>query len=134
MCFIPDNSTRRHLVPPTQINVDFRAACFCHKRIVDVGFVCSICLSSQCQISSFLKGDAAIAQRHRYHLRELAQQAKNQGGVLGKDEVFLESLGSFVEDTSSNTLLLVDWWLECLGPEPDNRHKEVGSFERVWSV
>lgn len=31
---------------PTQVNVDFRAACFCHKKVVDVGFVCSICLSS----------------------------------------------------------------------------------------
>ncbi|PWW73316.1 transcription factor Tfb4 [Tuber magnatum] len=48
MCFIPDTATRRHLVPPTQINVDFRAACFCHKNVVDIGFVCSICLSIFC--------------------------------------------------------------------------------------
>ncbi|KAJ7647123.1 transcription factor Tfb4-domain-containing protein [Roridomyces roridus] len=27
--------------------VDFRAACFCHKKIVDIGFVCSVCLSSE---------------------------------------------------------------------------------------
>lgn len=27
--------------------MDFRAACFCHKRVVDIGFVCSICLSSE---------------------------------------------------------------------------------------
>jgi len=47
MSFIPDTATRRHLVPPTQINVDFRAACFCHKNVVDIGFVCSICLSSK---------------------------------------------------------------------------------------
>lgn len=45
--FISDPSTRRHLIPPSQINVDFRAACFCHKKVVDVGFVCSICLSSE---------------------------------------------------------------------------------------
>lgn len=44
---MPDPATRRHLIPPSQINVDFRAACFCHKRVVDIGFVCSICLSSQ---------------------------------------------------------------------------------------
>ncbi|PUU75171.1 TFIIH subunit Tfb4/p34 [Tuber borchii] len=48
MSFIPDTATRRHLVPPTQINVDFRAACFCHKNVVDIGFVCSICLSIFC--------------------------------------------------------------------------------------
>ena len=29
--------------------MDFRAACFCHRRIVDVGFVCSICLSIFCE-------------------------------------------------------------------------------------
>ncbi|KAJ3482184.1 hypothetical protein NLI96_g7158 [Meripilus lineatus] len=29
--------------------VDFRAACFCHKKIVDIGFVCSVCLSIFCQ-------------------------------------------------------------------------------------
>ncbi|KAI5815502.1 TFIIH subunit Tfb4/p34 [Pyronema omphalodes] len=46
--FIADPATRRHLVPPSQVNVDFRAACFCHKKIVDIGFVCSICLSIFC--------------------------------------------------------------------------------------
>ena len=44
--FISDPATRRHLIPPSQVNVDFRAACFCHKKVVDIGFVCSICLSS----------------------------------------------------------------------------------------
>ncbi|KAI9761240.1 MAG: hypothetical protein M4579_001160 [Chaenotheca gracillima] len=38
MAFLSDQTSRRHLVPPTQVNVDFRAACFCHKRVVDVGF------------------------------------------------------------------------------------------------
>lgn len=46
MAFLPDASSRRHLVSPTQVGVDFRAACFCHRRVVDLGFVCSICLSS----------------------------------------------------------------------------------------
>jgi hypothetical protein len=31
---------------PTEDKVDFRAACFCHKTIVDIGFICSVCLSS----------------------------------------------------------------------------------------
>ena len=30
--------------------VDFRGACFCHRRIVDTGFVCSICLSIFCEV------------------------------------------------------------------------------------
>ncbi|KAH7346500.1 TFIIH subunit Tfb4/p34 [Rhexocercosporidium sp. MPI-PUGE-AT-0058] len=47
MAFLPDQMARKHLVAPTQEVVDFRAACFCHRRVVDVGFVCSICLSSK---------------------------------------------------------------------------------------
>lgn len=47
MAFLPDASSRKHLVAPTAVGVDFRAACFCHRRVVDVGFVCSICLSSK---------------------------------------------------------------------------------------
>ncbi|KAM0804446.1 transcription factor TFIIH complex subunit [Usnea florida] len=46
--FLPDQSSRKHLVSPTAVGVDFRAACFCHRKVVDVGFVCSICLSIFC--------------------------------------------------------------------------------------
>ncbi|OOF97438.1 hypothetical protein ASPCADRAFT_206267 [Aspergillus carbonarius ITEM 5010] len=49
MGFLPDQRSRRHLVLPTRVDVDFRAACFCHRRVVDVGFVCSICLSIFCE-------------------------------------------------------------------------------------
>ncbi|TVY81490.1 General transcription and DNA repair factor IIH subunit [Lachnellula suecica] len=48
MAFLPDQMARKHLVAPTQEVVDFRAACFCHRKVVDVGFVCSICLSIFC--------------------------------------------------------------------------------------
>ncbi|KAE8244989.1 hypothetical protein A4X13_0g6134 [Tilletia indica] len=34
---------------PTLDSVDFRAACFCHRKVVDVGFVCSVCLSIFCE-------------------------------------------------------------------------------------
>jgi transcription initiation factor TFIIH subunit 3 len=53
MAFLPDQMSRKHLVAPTQEVVDFRAACFCHRRVVDIGFVCSICLSSK--LSRFLE-------------------------------------------------------------------------------
>ncbi|KAJ2899350.1 General transcription and DNA repair factor IIH subunit tfb4 like protein [Zalerion maritima] len=45
-----DSETRRGLIPPTQDSVDFRAACFCHRRVIATGFVCSICLSIFCSI------------------------------------------------------------------------------------
>ena len=47
MGFLPDQTGRRWLIEPTAVGVDFRAACFCHRKVVDVGFVCSICLSSK---------------------------------------------------------------------------------------
>ncbi|KAF8518722.1 transcription factor Tfb4 [Gautieria morchelliformis] len=49
MTFLPPPRLRRLLATPTQDKVDFRAACFCHKNIVDIGFVCSVCLSIFCQ-------------------------------------------------------------------------------------
>ncbi|KAH0545560.1 hypothetical protein FGG08_000391 [Glutinoglossum americanum] len=48
LAFLPDQTSRRYLIMPSQVNVDFRAACFCHKLVVDIGFVCSICLSIFC--------------------------------------------------------------------------------------
>lgn len=46
MSFLPPPAIRQLIAVPTQDRVDFRAACFCHKRIVEIGFVCSVCLSS----------------------------------------------------------------------------------------
>ncbi|OSD06873.1 transcription factor Tfb4 [Trametes coccinea BRFM310] len=49
MSFLPPPALRQLISVPTQDRVDFRAACFCHKRIVEIGFVCSVCLSIFCQ-------------------------------------------------------------------------------------
>ncbi|KAK0225909.1 TFIIH subunit Tfb4/p34 [Armillaria fumosa] len=46
MSFLSPPSIRKVLSVPTQDRVDFRAACFCHKNIIDIGFVCSVCLST----------------------------------------------------------------------------------------
>ncbi|KAK5634219.1 hypothetical protein RRF57_009933 [Xylaria bambusicola] len=48
--FLSDIEARASLITPTQDSVDFRAACFCHRNVVDMGFVCSICLSIFCDI------------------------------------------------------------------------------------
>jgi len=47
MSFLPPPAIRKVIAVPTQDKIDFRAACFCHKNIVDIGFVCSVCLSSR---------------------------------------------------------------------------------------
>ncbi len=38
------------LVTPSAEAVDFRAACFCHRNVVDTGYVCSVCLSIFCEV------------------------------------------------------------------------------------
>lgn len=50
MLFLPDRTLRHSLTRPTNASVDFRAACFCHKRVLDIGYVCSVCLSIFCRV------------------------------------------------------------------------------------
>ncbi|KAL2139740.1 hypothetical protein VTI28DRAFT_4749 [Corynascus sepedonium] len=38
------------LVTPSADAVDFRAACFCHRNVIDTGYVCSVCLSIFCEV------------------------------------------------------------------------------------
>lgn len=47
---VADTEARKSFVTPTHDTVDFRAACFCHGKVVDTGFVCSICLSIFCDL------------------------------------------------------------------------------------
>lgn len=49
--FLPSPVSRLHLITPTRVDVDFRAACFCHRDIIPIGYVCSICLSIFCDKS-----------------------------------------------------------------------------------
>ncbi|KAJ3146053.1 RNA polymerase II transcription factor B subunit 4 [Geranomyces michiganensis] len=49
--FLPEPSMRSMLLLPHKDQVDFRAACFCHKNVVDIGYVCSVCLSSHLEFS-----------------------------------------------------------------------------------
>ncbi|KAJ1742568.1 RNA polymerase II transcription factor B subunit 4 [Coemansia sp. RSA 1290] len=46
---LPDQYTRSIFNAPGNDLIDFRATCFCHKRVVDIGYVCSVCLSIFCQ-------------------------------------------------------------------------------------
>ncbi|CAI5992999.1 unnamed protein product [Closterium sp. NIES-65] len=48
LVFGVDQFSRDFITLPQPSAVDFRASCFCHKRPVDMGFVCSVCLSIFC--------------------------------------------------------------------------------------
>ena len=47
--YLPDQNIRHKLQLPSNVEIDYRAACFCHKKLVEIGFVCSVCLSIYCQ-------------------------------------------------------------------------------------
>ncbi|KAL2156989.1 hypothetical protein VTH06DRAFT_8828 [Thermothelomyces fergusii] len=47
----PGASVADLLLTPSADAVDFRAACFCHRNVVDTGFVCSVCLSIFCEVA-----------------------------------------------------------------------------------
>jgi transcription initiation factor TFIIH subunit 3 len=44
--FLADGEVRDELNLEAEKKLDFRATCFCHKKNVDLAFVCSVCLSS----------------------------------------------------------------------------------------
>ncbi|GAA5877992.1 hypothetical protein JCM16303_002807 [Sporobolomyces ruberrimus] len=46
--FLSGPLASKHLNRAKQDQVDLRAACFCHRKIVDLGYVCSVCLSIFC--------------------------------------------------------------------------------------
>jgi transcription initiation factor TFIIH subunit 3 len=46
---IPDTEARESIITPAHDTVDFRTACFCHGKVIDTGFVCSVCLSIFCE-------------------------------------------------------------------------------------
>ncbi|EXJ84383.1 hypothetical protein A1O3_05050 [Capronia epimyces CBS 606.96] len=78
---LPPPSTRSaHLILPTRIDVDFRAACFCHRNVVSIGFVCSICLSIFCSVPE--NGDCLTCGTHlsvgRYGARPVVVARKSK--------------------------------------------------------
>lgn len=50
--FAADPATRRLLRMPLKSDIDYRAICFCHRRVVDTGYICSVCLSVFCTADS----------------------------------------------------------------------------------
>ncbi|KAL1191138.1 General transcription and DNA repair factor IIH subunit TFB4 [Cardamine amara subsp. amara] len=47
--FATDLHSRGFVQLPKPVGVDFRASCFCHKKTIDMGYICSVCLSIFCE-------------------------------------------------------------------------------------
>ncbi|CAF1509106.1 unnamed protein product, partial [Adineta steineri] len=50
--YLTDKEVRKMLALPTKVAVDYRPACFCHHKLIDTGYVCSVCLSIYCDNAS----------------------------------------------------------------------------------
>ncbi len=51
MTFLASQNVRSLLRLPKQETTDFRAACFCHHEIIDIAWICPVCLSVFCRFS-----------------------------------------------------------------------------------
>eukprot|EP00198_Chlamydomonas_reinhardtii_P013971 XP_001703308.1 TFIIH 34kDa subunit [Chlamydomonas reinhardtii] len=77
--FVCDTATRKQLDEAQALGVDFRASCFCHKYVIETGYVCSVCLSIFCQPSRSCttrscNGEAFLARPPSVHVRPLILQ------------------------------------------------------------
>jgi len=61
--FLPCVPVRKMLGAPPPIRVDYRAACFCHRQLVDIGYVCSVCLSIFCKFNPVCTTCHAVFQQ-----------------------------------------------------------------------
>lgn len=75
--FLPDHHTRNKLVLPPTSKVDYRAACFCHRELIDIGYVCSICLSIFCKITPICGTCQTVFKNSAPNLREKKKRQKN---------------------------------------------------------
>lgn len=53
--YITDTYSRAFVPLPRLFEVDYRASCFCHKKVLDQGYVCSVCLSSKASVTTYYK-------------------------------------------------------------------------------
>ncbi|CAI7911546.1 unnamed protein product [Closterium sp. NIES-54] len=77
LVFGVDQFSRDFITLPQPSAVDFRASCFCHKRPVDMGFVCSVCLSIFCspaRTCATCGAEFASAKRTRVNPSQQQQQ------------------------------------------------------------
>lgn len=47
--YLPEKGVREKFELPSNVEIDYRAACFCHNTLIEMGFVCSVCLSIYCK-------------------------------------------------------------------------------------
>jgi len=78
--FLPSTSVRETLLLPERRRATHRAACFCHRNIIDIGYVCSVCLSIFCSFSS-------TCSTCQTHFNPESSPAKSNNQLLANNNV-----------------------------------------------
>ena len=93
--FTMEPSLRNRLNLGTQKEVDFRAACFITKKIVDIGYVCSVCLcimsiipeSRKCPMCGTTYDETTLAKLARKPIVVAKKKAKKKKKVEANNDV-----------------------------------------------
>eukprot|EP00300_Choanocystis_sp_HF-7_P015872 c19207_g2_i1.p1 GENE.c19207_g2_i1~~c19207_g2_i1.p1 ORF type:complete len:354 (+),score=59.52 c19207_g2_i1:38-1063(+) len=80
--FLSSTACRAYLNKPSDEVVDFKAACFCHKRGISTAFVCSVCLSIFCE---FLPICSTCGVRFSINPNQSAQGTIDMGLITDDD-------------------------------------------------
>ncbi|KAH9450626.1 hypothetical protein MJO28_009948 [Puccinia striiformis f. sp. tritici] len=86
MIFLPGLIARKVLNLPRHEEVDFRAACFCHREIIDIGYVCSVCLSIFCTptpVCSTCRTKFPMSTLKRFLMEKPKTRTKSANGTIG---------------------------------------------------
>lgn len=112
--FLPNESTRKIIVYPPKSEVDYRAACFCHRKLIDIGYVCSVCLSVFCSFTpicstcdcnfvfdvNMLKKASSMKQFNFHNIQKPLQKIPSQTQIGTGKEDFTGNLTTQFQDTS----------------------------------
>ena len=86
--FLPDVASRAHLLLSHPTAVDYRATCFCHRRVVEQAMVCPVCLAIYCKATPTcgMCKSAFMAQHVRGTLPAAGAGQRRPAGALKKEE------------------------------------------------
>jgi transcription initiation factor TFIIH subunit 3 len=84
--FLPDMSSREKLMLPSAVQVGYHASCFCHHRLVDVGHVCSVCLSIFCQFTPICSMCQAHFKLPNLPLAKAGKSKKKKNSSKSRDQ------------------------------------------------
>lgn len=81
-CLSPLGKERSQYILPPKLKISPPAACFCHRKVLEIGYVCSVCVSIFCQYLPFCS--TCNSNMFKYNLKQitdLKQQSNEEKSV-----------------------------------------------------